>query len=281
MTFLSSDNLLLVLASFAPLFILAAGQTVVLISGGIDLSMTSVMAMASVTGAALMRAGQPIAAGVAAMLLVGAGIGLLHGLAVSRLRLPPFMVTLIGMMFFSGLAIWSTQSKNITGLPADFGLMGRTLLAVSAMATFVGVVTQVLLQQCVFGRRLRALGFNQEAAHASGVPVAAVTTGAYVVSGLCAAVAAVIYSARLETGSPVLGQRMLLDVVGAAVIGGVSLFGGRGQVWQALLGAAFFAALDNALALAGLSHFRIMMIKGGVILSAAAIDARRRLYGTS
>jgi ribose/xylose/arabinose/galactoside ABC-type transport system permease subunit len=122
---------------------------------------------------------------------------------------------------------------------------------------------------------LYAAGLNAEAARFSGLPVPLIRVRSYVAGGLLAAAASVILTARLETGSPVLGQRMLLDVIGAAVLGGVSLHGGRGQVAGVLGGALFFTILDNALNLLGLSHFRIMMVKGGVILAAAGIDAWR------
>lgn len=274
---LSVRNLTNLGGNLAPLFILAAAQAVVLISGGIDLSLTSILAVASVAGGAAMRAGVPAMAGVAVMLGAGAAIGGLNGLIIVKLRLPPFMVTLISMMFFSGAAVWATESKNISGIAAGFLPAGKSLPVAAGMAFIAGIVVHVLLAHTVWGRSLRAVGYNNEAARFSGLRNGPAVAMTYVLSGALAGLAAVIYTARLETGSPVLGQRMMLDVVGAAVIGGISLAGGRGQVWQALGGALFLAALDNALNLMGLTHFRIMMVKGGVILAAAALDARRTL----
>ena len=185
------------------------------------------------------------------------------------------MVTLTTQMFVSGLAVWAVQSKNISGIPPAFVQLGKEVPLAAGAAILCGALTHVLLRNSVWGRQLFAAGWNAEAARFSGLPVPRVRLRSYVASGLLAAVAAIILTARLETGSPVLGQRMLLDVIGAAVLGGVSLHGGRGHVLWVLGGALFFAVLDNALNLLGLSHFKIMMVKGGVILAAAALDAWR------
>ena len=122
---------------------------------------------------------------------------------------------------------------------------------------------------------LEGVGQNSKTAHVSGVPVDGVIITAYATSGLFAAAASIIYTARLETGSPVLGQRILLDVIGASVLGGTSLFGGKGKVLWTLFGALFLTVLDNALNLLGLSHFVIMIVKGTVILGAALLDVGR------
>jgi ribose/xylose/arabinose/galactoside ABC-type transport system permease subunit len=132
-----------------------------------------------------------------------------------------------------------------------------------------------LLTRSLFGRRLYALGMNPRTAAVSGVPVDRIRILAYAACGTCAAVGSILYTARLQTGSPVLGQRILLDVVGAAVIGGTSLFGGRGQVPTTLLGVLFICLIDNSLNMMGLSNFAVMMVKGGVILTAALVDAVR------
>ncbi len=284
----SSSNLSNLFSNLLPLLIVAIGQTIVLISGGIDLSVTSVMALSSVTGALVMSGDQGLLggsavaapAGIAAMLLTGALIGWINGAAITRLRMPPFIVTLTTMMFFSGLAIWLTKSKTIYNLPASFIAIGKGSFffvpyALPVTALLV-VAAHVLLSRSLAGRWLYACGHNSRAAEISGVPVARTLTRAYVSSGFCAAVAAVLYTGRLETGSPVLGQRLLLDVIGAAVIGGASLFGGRGKVVWTIYGVLFLTLIDNTLNLAGQSHFTIMMVKGAVILLAALLDVMRR-----
>jgi ribose transport system permease protein len=205
---------------------------------------------------------------------VGAG----NGFAVTKLRMPAFIVTLTTMMFFSGLAIWLTKSKNIAGLPSAFTSLGNGLWIALAIASALALLAHVLLSRSLFGRWLYAVGHNPRTAHVSGVPVDGVVIAAYVVSGFLAAAASVLYTARLETASPVLGQRILLDVIGATVIGGTSLFGGKGKVAWTICGVLFLTLLDNALNLRGLSHFSIMMVKGGVILFAALLDAMRNRF---
>jgi len=282
----SVQNFADVLGNLSPLLIVALGQTIVLIAGGIDLSVTSVIALTSVAGAAVMNAahgwlgGHPLAvpAGVCLMLLLGALVGAGNGLAVTKLRMPAFIVTLTTMMFFSGLAIWLTKSKGIAGLPSSFTVIGGRLWLALSIALGVAALSHLFLSRSLFGQWLFAVGHNPRAAHVSGVPVDGVLIGAYTVSGLLAGAASVLYTARLETGSPVLGQRILLDVIGAAVIGGTSLFGGKGKVAWTIGGVLFLTLLDNALVLRGLSHFSVMMAKGGVILFAALLDALRNRF---
>lgn len=280
---ISADNFGNVLANLLPLLVVAVGQTLVLISGGIDLSATSTIALTSVVGGMVMNsnngwlATNPVAAVVAilVMLLLGALIGGCNGVAVTKLRMPAFMVTLTTMMFVSGLAIWLTKSKNISELPANFTALGNRLWMVLLTALGLSAIAHVMLTRSLFGHWLRAVGYNARTARVSGVPVNGVIISAYVVSGIFAAAASVLYTARLETASPVLGQRILLDVIGATVIGGTSLFGGRGKVLWTFFGVLFLTVLDNALNLLGFSHFSIMMVKGAVILFAALMDTAR------
>ena len=287
-SFFTGPNFANILATLLPLFIVAMGQTMVLISGGIDLSVTSIIALTSVVGAMAMNdgngwwAGSSLAspAGFALMVLLGAFVGLLNGAAITAFRMPPFIVTLTGMMFFSGFAIWLTQSQNISGLPVSFTAVGGKTWIVFAVTAALAVFAHVMLSRSMFGRWLYAVGHNATAAFISGVPVNAVVTTAYVVSGFCAAVASVIYTGQAETGSPVLGQRILLDVIGATVIGGTSLFGGKGKIVWTLCGVLFLKLIDNSLDLLNLSIFSITMVKGTVILFAALMDAlRTRLTG--
>ena len=285
--FATSDNFTNLLAALLPLFLVAVGQTLVLITGGIDLSVTSTIALTSVAGAAVMNgengwlAGNPFAipGALLAMLVVGALVGLLNGIAITRLRMPPFIVTLTAMMFFSGLTVWLTQSQNIGALPAAFNAIGgRTWLAFIVVAALAGAA-HVMLNRSLWGRWLYAVGYNPTTSLISGVPVPAVIISAYIACGVLAAVASVLYTGQAESGSPVLAQRLLLDIVGATVIGGTSLFGGKGKVLWTLFGVLFIKLIDNSLNLLGLSYFSIMMVKGAVILFAAWMDALRNRDG--
>jgi len=247
---------------------------------------TSTIALTSVVGGMVMNGdsgwlrSQLLAAPFAAllMLLLGALIGAGNGLAVARLRMPAFMVTLTTMMLLSGLAIWLTKSKNISALPNAFTMLGSRLWLALLIAASIAGIAQLMLSRSLFGRWVHSVGHNPQTARVSGVPVDGVIISAYIMSGLCAAASSVLYTARLETASPVLGQRILLDVIGATVIGGTSLFGGRGKVLWTFFGVLFLTLLDNALNLLGLSHFIIMIVKGAVILLAALLDVGRHSW---
>ena len=302
----SPRNLSNIASNMWPLLALAIGQMFVLIVGGIDLSQTSIMAVVSVIGGVFMSSqidpalfdksplwgiflsadggilgSSPSALpiGLVAMLFVGVFIGFINGFSVAKLKMPPFMVSLISMLFFSGLAIFLTASENITHLPQSFVAIGKegfgfitfSLLIVLAVA----VVAHIILNSTVLGRWFYAVGMNIKTSIISGVPAERVIVLAYMFSGFCAAIGSILYSARLEGGRPTLGQELLLDIIGAAVIGGISLFGGKGKVIWAFYGVLFFTLLANSLNMLNLSFFTINIVKGSVILLAAFLDVMR------
>jgi len=302
----SGRNLTNVSSNMWPLFALVVGQMFVLIVGGLDLSQTSIMAFVSVIGAMLMTSeldpalfennilwgtllaetGGPLGGsvlatpvGIIVMLIVGALVGLVNGVSVAKLKMPPFMVTLISMMFFGGLAIFATRSENIMHLPASFVAVGRGQVGLIPYSFFIALIlatgTHYILRHTVLGQWFYSVGKNVRTSMVSGVPTQKVIIIAYIFSGFCAGVASVLYSARLEAGRPTLGQNLLLDVIGAAVIGGISLYGGKGKVHWALFGVLFFALLANSLNMMNLSFFTVQIVKGIIILMAAAIDVTR------
>ena len=286
--FFSLNNSWNLLFNLLPLLIAAIGQTCVMLTAGIDLSVTAIIATTSVIGGYIMSEDsglgleptQAILSGTLAMVLAGGLIGLLNGLATAVLAMPAFMVTLTSMMFFSGFAIWLTQSQNIYNLPEAFVNMPYTSLAGIPIPLAIGLVVvalvYLLLNITLLGEWIYAVGLNPRASRISGVKVRKTVISVYILSGICAAITSVLYMARLETGSPVMGQNVLLDVIGAVVIGGTSLFGGKGKILWTLYGALFITLLDNSLNLIGLSYFLIMIVKGAVILSAAIMNVWKR-----
>ena len=281
--FFSSANSWNLLFNLLPLLIVAVGQTYVMLTAGIDLSVTSIIALSSVVGGYLMSAnsglelmtGLGVGLGILAMLVMGLLVGLANGWSVTALGMPPFMVTLTTLIAVSGLAVWLTSSQNIYNLPVSFTDLPYTNFVgipvpVWLGGSFVGLA-YYLLDRTVLGRWLYAVGMNPRVARISGVPTDRTVRFAYVFSGVSAGLAAVLYTARLETGSPVMGQHILLDVIGAVVIGGTSLFGGRGKILWTIYGVLFIVLLDNSLNLIGFSYFLIMMVKGSVILLAAVL----------
>lgn len=280
-----------VIIAMMPLFILGVGQTFVMVVSGIDLSVTSIAALASVVGASIMTGDNGYLAGsflatpaaLLAFFAVGMIFGAINGLLVSRVQMPPFMVTLVLQMFLSGAAIWYTslhsEAVSIGNLPRSFVEIGSGSLIGLPYAVFiaasVGLVSHWILSRTIFGRWLYAVGTNPRAALVSGVPVRKVVFFAFVISAFCAVVASIIYTGRLETGTPVLAQRVLLDVIGAAVIGGVSLFGGKAKILGVFFGVLFLTVVDKGMQLLGLSQSIVFAVKGGVILLAALLDALR------
>lgn len=266
----------------------------------------SVLSKAPIWGIVLTEAGGPLAGvpgglflAILAMLAVAALAGLLNGISVAALNMPAFMVTLVSMITISAFAIWLTQSENIAKLPATYVQLGKgdivsvyigakeesqlprrevysfvTYPMVIALA--VAVAAHMLLNATIVGRWVLSIGLNRKAAEISGVPVRRVIVAVYVISALCAAIGALLYSARLEAGRPTLGEgTFLLDVIGAAVIGGTSLFGGKAKIIWTFFGVLFFVLLSNTLNLMNLSSFQVDMVKGGVILGAALLDVLR------
>lgn len=300
-----------ILDNMWPLLAIAIGQTFVLIIGGIDLSQTSIMAVVSVLGATLMTSrvdpsrfaksplwgallgenGGPLAntalavpLSVLAMLLIGGLIGLINGTSITRFNMPAFMVTLVSLIFWSATAIWLTQTENVTALPdaysaigsADLIVLGPVALSYAGIVTIgLAIVAHIALSRTLFGRWLYAIGTNSRAAIISGVPTKRTVTIAYVISGVCAAIGSILYSTRLQYGSPVLGESKFLDIIGATVIGGTSLFGGKGNVTWTVFGVLFLVLLDNTLNLLSLTSFTVTIVKGAVILLAALVDVVR------
>jgi ribose/xylose/arabinose/galactoside ABC-type transport system permease subunit len=209
------------------------------------------------------------------MVLVGGLIGGMNGALVAWVRMPPFIVTLTTMMLFSGVAIWVTQSKSISGLPSSFLLFGGNVWVTAVIAGVIALTGQFILTRTLYGRWVFSIGHNSRTAAVSGVPVNRVLVMAYITAGLLAAVGAILITGRMESGSPIHWQRNLLDIVGATVIGGTSLYGGKGKVLWTVYGVLFLTLIDNSLNLLNLSHFTIMMVKGAVILLAALLDVLR------
>lgn len=218
-------------------------------------------------------------------IVLGATIGAVNGLAVARLGMPPFMVTLGTLLLFNAIAIWMTRSENVSSLPAEYVAVGQAQIwgAVTVpmvIAVIIAVSAHFVLSRTTLGSWLYAAGSNRQAAIISGVPYTRVVISAYMISAALASVGGILYSARLEGGRPTLADGFLLDIIGAAVIGGISLFGGKGTVLGAVLGAVFFVVLANGLNLLNLPFTVVFIIKGIVIILAALLDvARTKLLG--
>jgi ribose transport system permease protein len=274
--FLTVSNLLNVLEQSAINAIVAAGMTFVIISGGIDLSVGSVLALAGIVLASLLQAGVGLPIAMTVALASAAICGLLNGLFVTLGRLPPFIATLGMMSVARGLALIWAEGRPISGFSESFRLMatGRPLgIPAPVLITLVVyAIAHVALAHSVFGRSIYAIGGNEEASRLSGVPVRFHKVGAYVVCGLTSGVAAVVLTARLNSAQPTAGIMYELDAIAATVIGGTSLFGGEGTLVGALIGALIMGVLRNGLNLLNVSSFVQQFVIGIVIIAAVLID---------
>ena len=281
--FSNPTNLRNILVQSADLIILSCGMTFVVMNGGIDFSLTATLGLGSIIGASVMaREGNPMllsVLGVIVMLGIGLGIGCVNGLTVTLLKMPSFIATMATQLIFSGLALWFTESATIGGLPEPFLFIGSGTLAGIPMPIIimfaVVLVSWYLLHRTVLGRRIFAVGTNHRTSAISGIPVKRTIFLLFVFSGVLAAVSGIVMTSRSAAGMPAMGKTMLMDVVGAVVIGGTSVTGGMGNMLGTVVGAVLIIVLNNSLNLLGVEWFVINSLKGVMIISVALLGIPR------
>ena len=277
----SAQNLRDIMTQITLNTILAIGMTFVILVGGIDLSVGSVIALCAVVSGTLMAEnGGGIALAVAVSVALGALVGLVNGFVTEHWRVPSFIVTL-GMLYMArGAAQDYTGAATIYDLPkalTDFGTATVAgVPAVFVVALAMVAVAWFVLSRTVFGRLVYAIGNNEEAVRLSGHRTSRIKVACFMIAGAAVGVAAVIYTARLGVASPILGSGYELNAIAAVVIGGASLSGGRGSAMGTLLGACLLGVLTNGLLLMGVSDFRRTIITGAVIIVAVVLDSYRR-----
>jgi ribose transport system permease protein len=274
--FLTVSNLLNVLEQTALNAVVAVGMTFVIISGGIDLSVGSVLALAGICLALALEAGVPAPAAIGLALVVGTGCGLVNGVLITRGRLPPFIATLGMMSVARGVALMLAEGRPISGFSEGFRAIATDrILAIPGpvlITIVIYAVAHFVLTRTVFGRTTYAIGGNEEAARLSGVQVLFHKTAVYGVAGLTSAAAAVVLTARLNSAQPTAGTMYELDAIAATVIGGSSLLGGEGTVAGTLIGALIMGVLRNGLNLLNVSSFLQQVVIGVVIIGAVLVD---------
>ncbi|ODT81183.1 MAG: ribose ABC transporter permease [Pelagibacterium sp. SCN 64-44] len=278
--FLSERNLLNILQQSSINACLALGMTLVIISGGIDLSVGPTAALSAVLTATLLVMGIPAPVAIAAGLALGAACGLFNGFMVAIVGLQPFIVTLGTLSTFRALALIYTGGNPVLGIPDSFrAIFNGSLFGIPTPVVIVAVVALIAwgtLKKTPFGEYLLAVGGNEEAAHVAGVPIARTKIAAYVISGTLAALAAMILIGRLGAAEPILGNLWELDAIAAAAIGGASLMGGKGSVIGTILGAIILGAMRNGLTLMNVQSFYQLLATGLIILAAMLIDRATR-----
>ncbi len=287
--FLKADNLLNIANQIVVIAIIAIGMTLVIITGGIDLSVGSIVALSAVAGTWLIAhtagaeqagAGAMICAGIAGI-VVGALMGLFSGAMITGFGIPPFIVTLAMMLVGSGLAYLLARGEPIYQLPESFIWLGRGTvggglpIAVVLMGALY-VIAHVMMSRMALGRYLYAVGGNREAARLSGVPVIAVLLFAYTLSGALAGLGGIITASQLKSGSPNYGTMYELYVIAAVVVGGTSLSGGEGRILGTLIGAFIIAVIQNGMNLTGVESYTQKVVLGLVILGAVLLDMLKK-----
>ena len=281
--FLSATTLTTVASRLPALAVVAAGMTLVIIAGGIDLSVGSVMALSgAVLGVAVVQWGWPLAAAIPVAILTGALAGLGTGLLTVGLRIPSFLVTLGSLEICRGLTYAVCDSRTLF-IGAAIRPLGQPMPILGIpptvpVALFVVVAAQVILSRTVFGRHLVAIGANEPAVRLAGIDTARPRVAVVVLSGALAGLAAVFASARLGSADPNTGNGLELAAIAAVVIGGTSLSGGSGSVVGSLLGVLVIATLEAGLAQLGASEPLKRIVTGGAIIAAVAADALRRRW---
>ena len=282
-SFMTVDNLLNILRQTSINAVIAVGMTYVILSGGIDLSVGSVLAFCGAVCAWLVAGDLSIWLAIPLSLLLGAGLGAINGVVIGTGGVQPFVATLVAMTMLRGATLVFTDGRPITtgtGAAADafWSVGGGYLLGIPVpviVAAAVFAVCGLILTRTRFGRYTYAVGGNEVVARLSGIRVNLEKTTIYALSGLLAALAGVILTARLESAQPTAGAGYELDAIAAVVVGGTSLSGGKGTLFGTLVGALIIGVLNNALNLMDVSSYYQMIAKGAVILLAVLADSRK------
>lgn len=278
--FLTVPNLLNILQQSSINGIIALGMTLVIISGGIDLSVGPTAALSAVLGATLMVAGVPVPLAIMATLGVGALCGVFSGTLVAYAGLQPFIVTLGGLSLFRAMALIFTNGNPIFGIPMEFrNFINSEIFGVPSpivIVVTIAIILWVVMNKTPLGEYILAVGGNEEAARVAGVPVKRTKVTVFVISGVLASLASLILIGRLGAAEPTMGNLWELDAIAAAAIGGASLMGGKGSVIGTLIGAIILGSLRNGLTLLNIQAFYQLLATGLIIIIAMLIDRATR-----
>ena len=275
--FLTTANILAILVATSLIAVVACGQTFVIITGGIDLSCGSVVALSGVVAGLALQAGASTPVGILAGLATGLACGFFNGFAVTFLNMNPFIVTLSVLAMARGLAFIVTNGNTIFGFPDAFDRLGGGLLAHFPIAGIISLLAFFLcflvLSKTVLGSEIYAVGGNREAARLAGIPVSRTLLVVYLVSGAFAGLGGVILTGRLDSAQPIAATGLELNAIAGVVIGGASLFGGRGSMLGTMMGVLLIGVINNGLTLNNVQPFWVQFIQGAVIFAAVLFDS--------
>lgn len=278
--FLTLSNITNVFTQVSVNAIIAVGMTFVILTGGIDLSVGSTLAISGALSASIIKSTGSVTLAIIVAALVGIAIGLVNGLLISKGKLQAFIATLATMTIFRGATLVFTNGTPISKLPEKFVNIGNGKIGFIPIPVIITVIVSIIaiyvLSQTRFGRYLYALGGNEDSARLSGINTDKIKTLVYVVSGFASSIAGVIITSRIASASPNAGTSFELDAIAAVVIGGTSLAGGEGKITGTLIGALIIGVLNNGLNLMNVSPFYQSIVKGLVILIAVLLDKKSR-----
>jgi ribose transport system permease protein len=281
--FLTTGNLSNILVQASVIALLAGGQTFVILTGGVDLAVGALTALAgAIAGHLMIKMGINPYTAILAALAIGAAVGVFNGYLVAFVGIPSFIVTLGGLTLWRGLAFDATGGFDNSGMPDPLPFIGYGNLLGAPMPIWITgvyfVAMAFVLSSTKLGRYVYAMGSNEMGARQVGINIRRYKLGVYVVSGLSCALGAVVLMARMDSSSGKMAQMFELDAIAAVILGGTSLFGGRGSIWGSLLGAVLITMIRNGMNLMEISQFKQMMAIGAVVIIAVWIDVLRRQH---
>lgn len=282
--FILPINLISIVRQAAIYIILAVGMTFVITGAGIDLSIGSILAVCTVVAGSLLKdSGWPLIPVIFVTLGLGTGIGLINGLVVTRLLLPPFIATLGMMVTLRGIALVHSSGRIYYAFPAPLVALGRGMIfgvlpAPVAIAFAIVFLGYVFFAWTKFGQYCIAIGGNKEAARLAGINIYRVETLTYALMGFLAALAGIVLMGRIDSSQAIIGANMEIHTIAAVIIGGTSLFGGRGSISGSVIGAVMLAVIANGLILADVSFFWQQVVTGLIIILAVTLSVLRERY---
>lgn len=283
--FMTWTNITNLLAQVAPIAFMAAGISFVLISGGMDISGPAVMAASSVLAVAFMTSfevitGAHMVIGCIILVVAGGLFGFINGLAIAKLKMVPLVVTLSMMTVATGLSTLLNGARGLPTIPTSYAAIFNKYTII-AMLVVITWLLDFILTGTSFGRKIYYVGNKEETAKVSGIQTASVLLKVYIICGVCAALAGIVNVSSILTARASMGpQSQILDVVSAAVIGGVAVSGGKGRVRDAVLGAFLIVGINNIMNLIGVSDYYTTLIKGSIIIFAMGIESIRNYFSS-
>lgn len=280
-SFMTTDNILNILRQVSISALIAFGMTFVILTGGIDLSVGSTLALTGAVGATMLASGMDPVLTIFTALTLGAILGAVNGVIIAKGKVAPFIATLATMTIYRGLTLVYTDGRPVSDLGNEitFQMLGKGYffgIPVPVCTMIIAfVVLYLIMHKTTFGRRVYAVGGNEGASKLSGINVDRVKIAVYSLTGMLAALSALILTSRLNSAQPTAGTSYELDAIAAVVLGGTSLTGGKGWIFGTLVGALIIGVLNNGLNLIGVSSFFQQVVKGIVILIAVLIDRKK------